>query len=150
MSVLKISWGTRIFILFLGFVTIVVSLVVGSMRQTTELVSEDYYKQELAYQNVLDAAKNQATLTAPVEYTINNHQLELQFPEQFKHTKLEGVVTFYAAANSSWDKKMNIQSNTGATSIDITTLQPTQYIMKISWNADGKNYYQENKISVKG
>lgn len=150
MSTIKINWGAKIALLYLGFVGIIALLVVGSMRQSTELVSEDYYHQELKYQTVLDAAQNQAALSAPVAYAFNDNQLVLSFPETFKHKELKGIVKFYSAANSSWDKEMNINTTNGNTTLNIASLKATSYTMKISWQADGKDYYQENKIKIKG
>lgn len=150
MSMIKLNWGAKIALLYLGFVAIIAALVIGSMRQSSELVSNDYYNQELKYQSVLDAAKNQAGLAAPVAYAITGKQLLLQFPETFKNKELKGTVKFYSAANSSWDMEMNILCADGHVALNIDMLKATTYTMKISWTADGKEYYQENKINIKG
>ena len=61
------NWGARIALLYGGFVVLIVVLVTKSMREDFDLVSADYYNKELAYQNVIEAAKEQATLSEPVK-----------------------------------------------------------------------------------
>ncbi|MBW7914094.1 MAG: FixH family protein [Taibaiella sp.] len=71
MSTMKFGWGSRIALLYGGFVVLIAALVTGSMRQDFDLVADDYYQQEIAYQNVLDAGKNQSALSAPVRVYAN-------------------------------------------------------------------------------
>ena len=71
MSAVKLNWGTRITVLYLGFVALIVFLVAGSMRQSFDLVSPDYYQKELEYQSVIEAGKNQAAVSSPVKVIPN-------------------------------------------------------------------------------
>ena len=75
MTIIKIGWGTKITLLYLAFVVLIVTLVTKSMHQTFDLVSGDYYNQELKYQDVIDASKNQAGLSAPVRLYQEDKQL---------------------------------------------------------------------------
>ncbi len=44
---IKINWGARIALLYGSFMALKIALVVGSMKQNTNLVAEDHDKQEL-------------------------------------------------------------------------------------------------------
>ena len=57
---LKISWGTKIATLYIGFVGLIILMVSMSMRQRVDLVSEDYYNRELAYQDKINEIKHEA------------------------------------------------------------------------------------------
>src|SRR5690606_7444143 len=108
MSVLKVNWGLKITGVYLGFVAIILTLVIGSMRQDFDLVSEDYYAQELAYQNVLDAGKNQNGLSAPAKIHANEAALTVDFPAEFRGKSITGNIHLYSPVNSSWDKMVAV------------------------------------------
>lgn len=53
------------------FCRLIAILVIGSSRQQIDLVSPDYYKDEIGYQNVIDARKNLAALWTDVAIHAN-------------------------------------------------------------------------------
>lgn len=148
MSAIKMGWGLRIGILYGGFVILIATLVTLSMKQDFQLVSRDYYQKELKYQEVIDAGKNQAALTAPALVNVQQSQVQILLPEEFRGKSVTGSVEFYAAANAQWDKKLPISTSDNTILIPRADLQPTSYTVKMSWEAEGKKYYQENKINL--
>src|SRR5690606_1579223 len=104
MSVSKLSWGTKIAALYIGFATLIVTLVAASMRQDFDLVTPDYYEQEINYQQVIDADKNLATLTEKVGIDIQSTSVNITFPSAFAGQKIDGTVHFYSPVNKKWDK----------------------------------------------
>lgn len=149
MSTINISWGKRITILYLGFVAIIVALVVGSMRQDFDLVSSDYYGDELKYQEVIDAGKNQSALSAPVQVYANEQMLTLDFPHEFASQVVTGSVQFYSPVNSAWDKTMDITVENNKMLVQRSLLKNTRYQVKIRWQAGDKPYYQETEINLR-
>jgi len=148
MTIRKISWGTRIAILYGGFVVLIVMLVWGSMRQHFDLVSKDYYEQELKYQEVIDAHKNQAALSAPVAFRAAPERIVLLFPAECAEQGISGTVSFYAPVDGRWDRTVNVETRHSAFVIPRGQLHPTKYIMKISWTSGGKKYYQESDLNL--
>ena len=51
---LQISWGTGIVIAFAIFMAVTVSTAVYMMNQDVNLVADDYYDQEIKYQQQID------------------------------------------------------------------------------------------------
>lgn len=143
---MKIGWGWKIAILYGGFVAIIVTLVVGSSRQSFDLVSKDYYKEEIAYQQVIDASKNQSALSEPMAIHANAQAVVIDFPAEFKDKALSGNVQFYSPVNSQWDRNFSLTKEGNSVSIDRAKLQNTRYKLKISCQVDGKNYYQESEL----
>lgn len=149
MSTLRINWGTRILFLYLGFVALIVTLVYSSMQQDFDLVAKDYYDEELKYQEVIDAGKNQAALSAPVGIKQTGKTVQLKFPAEFVTGGVNGTVQFYSTTNASLDRHYKIATaGNSVTYIDITDLTPSAYTAKLKWEADGKSYYQETLISI--
>ncbi|MGN6567173.1 MAG: FixH family protein [Flavipsychrobacter sp.] len=145
---MQINWGTKIAILYLSFVALIVTLVVSSMHQKFDLVSKDYYKQEIEYQRVIDASKNQAALSAPVAITKSGNEVIVNFPQDFKNKSISGTIQFYSPIDASMDKQFNIAAMNNSMAINNKDLQKTNYKVKLSWQADGKNYYQESDINM--
>jgi hypothetical protein len=145
---MKIGWGWKIVVLYSGFVGIIVTLVVASTRQQFDLVSKDYYQQEIAYQNVIDAGKNQSTLSRPMDIHADNQNVIISFPQEFKGKVLAGDVKFYAPVNEKWDRNFKINADNNTVTISRTSLMNTRYTIKINCLVDGKNYYQESEIQL--
>jgi hypothetical protein len=149
MSTIKIGWGTRIAILYSGFVLLIATLVVGSMRQDFDLVSTDYYEQELRYQDVIDAGRNQSALSEAISLNVVDDMIILQFPKEFSGRTVAGKVSFYSPVNASWDRSFDIAATDSRMLIPTVRLRKTAYKAKINWRADGKDYYQESSITLK-
>ena len=149
MSTLKLGWGSKIAFLYIGFVLLIVVLVTASMRQEVDLVADNYYEQELAYQDVLDAGKNQSTLSGPVSIHANETMVTIEFPEEFSRQAINGNIQFYSPIERAWDKEIALNSiQGGMTTIPRSELQRTKYKIKISWEVEGKKYYQESDLNL--
>lgn len=145
---MKVSWGWKAGLLYASFVAMMVFMVVVSTRQKIDLVSKDYYKDELEYQRVIDAGKNQSELSVPLIIRANESVISLEFPNEFKDKMLKGEIHFYSPVNDKWDRKIALIAENNSMSISRTKLQNTLYTMKINWEADGKKYYQETAINL--
>ena len=143
---MKLSWGWKIMIVYGGFVILILSMVIASNRQHFDLVSKDYYEEEIAYQKVIDAGKNQSCLSQPLGIHANDKMVVIDFPAEFKDKVLSGTVQFYSPVNSDWDRNYKITSQNNGLTIDRTALRNTRYTIKISCTVDGENYYQESEI----
>jgi len=148
MTTLKISWGTRIALLYGGFVLLIITLVTGSMRQNFDLVSKDYYQEELKYQQVIDAGKNQAELSKAVSVKADARTVSIEFPAEFSDKHIQGTVLFYSEVNASWDKSFPLSTADNKMYIPRQDLRQTHYLLKIDWQTDGKKFYQQSEINL--
>jgi nitrogen fixation protein FixH len=144
----KAGWGTGIAMLYGGFVVLILLLVTGSMRQRFDLVSKDYYEQELQYQQVIDAGRNQAALSEPVLMRLDGDRVVLVFPRECAEEGIAGKVFFYAPVNRQWDRTIPIETSQREMAIDRADLHAANYTVKISWSSGGKEYYQESPLNL--
>jgi len=145
---IQIGWGWRVGLLYLAFVAMMIGLVVLSSRQKFDLVSKEYYKDEIAYQQVIDAGKNQAALTGTLVVKANGQTILIEFPEEFAGSIILGSVQFYSAVDKEWDRRFAINTSKNTMSIDRSLLRHTRYKLKISYSVEGRDYYQENDIDL--
>jgi hypothetical protein len=149
MTVLKkINWGTRIAFIYGCFVLLIAALVYGSMRQRSDLVSKDYYEQELKYQSVIAASKNQSSLSEPVSISADDMTLTIKFPAEFTEKAIIGNVYFYSPVNEKWDRSFDLVIADNKMLVPLQKLVTTKYNVKLKWSLDGKNYYQESEIHL--
>ena len=127
---------------------LIVTLVIGSTRQKFDLVSSDYYGEEIAFQKVIDGGKNQAGLSSPIAIHANASTVTIDFPDDFKGKDMAGSILFYSPANAEWDQNYKIQPNSLSVNIDRKKLHNAKYTIKINCTVAGKNYYQESDISL--
>ena len=145
---MSIGWGWKIALLYAGFVAIIITLVVASSRQHFDLVSKDYYRDEIAYQGVINAGKNQAGLSMPTAIHANGTSITIDFPMEFKDMILSGSVQFYSPVNAAWDHSYKIAAIGNSMTISRKELHNTRYIVKINYIVDGTAYYQESEITL--
>lgn len=141
------NWGTRILFLYLGFVALIAALVTMSMRQKTDLVSKDYYAQELAYQDKLDKMNRTRGLTEPVRWSMQDRKLQLQFPSGAQFP-ISGTVTLFCASDAGKDR--NISFNTQGPTCDLIMpgIVPGHYTLQIDWQGGSQTYYQEGALQL--
>lgn len=146
---MKFNWGHKILLVFIAFVAMMFTLVYKSMKTDFDLVSKEYYKDELAFQEVIDGKNNALALSTPSNVSIEEKDLVIQLPEEMKNTNLKGSIWFYCPVDASFDKKMDLATDKDARQlVAISGFQPANYIVKLQWNVDGKKYYSEQAIRI--
>ena len=76
---MRVSWGYKIFFAYTAFAAGILFLAYKASQQNFDLVTENYYEQELKYQDVIDQKSNVALLSeAPkISHTVNSVSLQL-------------------------------------------------------------------------
>jgi hypothetical protein len=144
------NWGNKLLLTFIVFAGGMAWLVYRSMHVNFELVDKDYYKNELRYQEVIDATNQVNKLSSAVKLTQESNGILLELPGEMKGQTITGTIFFYCAYDETRDKRiaMNINAE-GKQSIETGAVEPGTYIVKISWMLAGKNYFSENKLMLR-
>lgn len=147
-KILNMNWGHKIIIVYAVFVTGMLFLAFKSSKQNIDLVTEDYYAKELQYQQRIDESKRTALLSAPVNFEMVNHQLTIHFPKDFDTKKITGDVALYCPSDEKKDINRQFTVTDSAVNIAIPASYHGLHYVKISWMAEGVNYYYEQKIII--
>lgn len=146
---MKISWGVKISILYGGFVILIVGMVTMAMRQQVDLVSKDYYEQELKFQDKIDIVKRTSALETPLTWKLKKEGLELTFPRLSQQNTISGSIYFFRPSDASMDKTLEIKADTNAIRMISTKgLKRGLYKIQIDWNANDSEYYNEGFIQI--
>lgn len=140
------NFGHKIAITYGVFVVFMVSLVTFCVKQDDiTLVSPDYYKKEIAYQDEIEKAKNTAALSSPVRVEKEGDYLQVSFPEEIRNAK--GTVQFYRPSDVKLDFQIPLQmGEQGWQKIPIKSITPGQWRIKMEWESKGVKYMTEEKI----
>ncbi|WP_338039248.1 FixH family protein [Maribacter litopenaei] len=82
---MKFNWGTGIVLAFIGFIGFILFFVVRMStdnRANHDLVTEDYYRQELAYQKEIDAQNNATKDINKLQVRKSPDGLEIRFQKK--------------------------------------------------------------------
>jgi hypothetical protein len=143
------NWGNKLLLAFIAFGSGMGYLAYRSMNTDFELVENDYYKQELRYQQVIDGTAQANSLSSPVKIEQKEEVIILQLPEEMKNKSVSGDVWFYCAYDSKKDKKFTLKTDNQATqSFTVNSIAPGNYTVKIKWSAEDKSYYSETGLTI--
>jgi hypothetical protein len=143
---MKLNWGYSITIVYLAFAIGIMAMVYLTTLENRDLVSEDYYEQELAYQKVIDNSANTAALSTPINLSRNGNELVVAFPIDFNTKKIYGKWSLYYAADKNKDLKGSFQTSNGKYEIRIPENIQGQFLLKMDWEVGDDDFYFEQNI----
>jgi len=145
---LKLNWPTGIVIAILSFMIFILSFVYKSIavdKYQHELISEDYYKDELHYQEEIDKLNNAKTLESDVELTNSKEGITIEFPKNIDENKIAGTITFLRLSNEKLDFTEDIQLTAHKQLIPSNKIVSGKWIVRIEWqNGDQEYLYKES------
>jgi hypothetical protein len=145
---MKWNWGYGLTIVFIAFASNVGFLVYKCTQEKFDLVSADYYNEELKYQDKIDGMQNAKQLSA-VQLVQTGDVISLQLPKELNGHALTGQVWLYCPANAALDYKAPLQVNDeGIMLIDKKKLADAKYTAKITWEAGDTKYYNEQSLII--
>lgn len=146
---MKISWGIKITVLYGGFVALILCMVTMAMREKVDLVSKDYYEQELKFQDKINKMTRSNELNEPLAWEVKEDVLMLKFPRQFKGQNINGSIYFFRPSDVSLDRTIPIPADTGSVqNISTQELKEGLYKMQINWKANDVEYFNEGIIQI--
>lgn len=142
------NFGGKIVILYLSFVALILTLVFNCYSMDVDLVSKDYYAQEINFQQKINATNNEKDLKSSITHMINGKSVVLNIDSALLSNDFNGTVTFFRPSDSKKDVsfKMNFINNEQV--IDAKELIHGAYKLQLSWVSNQKNYFKEEVIFI--
>lgn len=143
------NWGKRIIIAYGVFIAIILTMVVITFQHDVNLVTKDYYQQEIAYQGRINQMVNVKNLDQKpvVRYTKANKTLSIQLPGRVSGQGLEGDIEFFRPSDGKMDFKIPIEAqDSEGIQLDVSDVKTGFWRLKISWSSAGVEYYHEEQI----
>ncbi|MGV6844803.1 MAG: FixH family protein [Lutibacter sp.] len=146
----KFTWPMGIVLslaLFIIFILSFVYKVVFIPKYDHQLVSEQYYKDELNYQSEIDRLNNAKLLDENISLEKSNKGLVINFPKNMNFSEIEGKISFQRPSNIKLDFNLPIALTSNQLFIDKSHMVPGIYELKIDWSYKTKNYLLKQRIN---
>lgn len=142
------NFGVKIGILYLSFVGMILTLVFMCYRQKVDLVSKDYYAQELKFQDKIDAINNEKKLAGSITHELNGKELILTADSLMDINGLVGTINFFRPSDSGKDVNLKMNFQNRRQSLNTSALLHGVYKMQLSWSVNRIHYFKEDVIFV--
>lgn len=141
------NWGKKIILAYAVFMAIILTLVAMSMRHDVDLVAEDYYQQELKYQDVIDAEN--AAAQRPFSMNITDTGLIIQLDSVSTASGFKGSASFLRPSDDKLDFQDELTTNNnGKTIIPLTKFSAGRYEATITWVSSGVTFTRRQTIVI--
>ena len=145
---MKFNWGVGIFSFYGLFVLFILALVFRSTQENVDLVTEDYYQQEIEYEKVMRKKANANALEEGISYTLNRMNITVQFPHE--QQDLSGSILVYRPSNKQFDKRYEIQVDSlNSQLLEVGPAPAGLYKLKVDWVNDSVGYYIEEDVYLR-
>jgi hypothetical protein len=141
------NWGKSIVVVFILFATFIAVIVTICMRQDVNLVSSQYYKDDLNYQQQLDRKNNTEALEKKPLIVLTADQLQVSFPEE---TSIQGgTIKVFRPSDDELDQHFSLKVSDDLVQVfTLKTLSNGAYRVKMTWVVQGTEYYIEKFVVI--
>jgi hypothetical protein len=146
---MRINWGTGIVLAFIGFIAFIMYFVINmnvNKKYDHDLVTEDYYKEELNYQNSIDKETSSRALKDNITWKKTEAGLLLKFPEEFNSEDITGKVFLYRPSNKQLDFETTISLSNHNLLIPDNRLLDGRWNIYVDWQYNKKAYLFKEEI----
>lgn len=147
---MKINWGTGIVLAFIGFISFIMYFIITMNvddKYDHDLVTEDYYAEELVYQNDINKLENSKKLSENITYKRVAEGLVIYFPSDVDFSQVNGNVFLYRPSNKQLDFETPISLSKPYLLIPDKRLVDGRWNIKIDWQYNGKSYLYKEYIN---
>jgi hypothetical protein len=135
-----------VFIVFAAFMGYLVYRASGTHF---DLVSKEYYKDELRYQDKIDGFRNAAAMDAVQLRVDSTGILQIRFPEQMKGKPVVGSLWLYCKTDAGKDLHIPLaEDTTGMRVINVSGKASGKYLAKLHWEVLRVPYEFEQEIII--
>ncbi|MFA8341737.1 MAG: FixH family protein [Rhodothermaceae bacterium] len=147
---MKINWGWKLLITYVIFVGVTLSLVLFMTTVNSDKVIENYYEEELKYQDKIDMIKRANDLPQKPAINLDSAYVKIQLPDFLKTKKISGNILFYRPNSKAMDINLPFVPDTsGQQVIPITNLAAGKWKIELSWQLADVKYFQDEVIMLR-
>jgi nitrogen fixation protein FixH len=146
---MKINWGKGIaiaIVLFVSFIMYFVITMTTDNRYNHDLVTDNYYKNELTYQDKLNANRNALNLSSRIQYKISTKGIEIELPKELKNTELHAKVFLYRPSDKQLDFEITFSKSTNYLLVPDNRLSDGRWNISLEIRHEDKDYFVKEEI----
>jgi nitrogen fixation protein FixH len=144
-------WPIAIAGFFAVLIAALATWAVVAHRNREELVSADYYEQEVAYQQQINRLRRSADSGVSIGYVPvgQGGVIRIAWPMVSRPADALGRVRLYRPSEAALDREVPLLVGAdGIQSIDARTLKPGLWKVRVHWGLEDSGYYAEGSVVV--
>ncbi|MCG2794191.1 MAG: FixH family protein [Weeksellaceae bacterium] len=143
-----LNWGHGLAIALGCFIVFILFLIfifpIG--KQNAEMVSDNYYEEELQYQDIIDAKNNAAKLAQIPTCKASSEGILITFPEGSKVDNNTANFILFRTDDSNLDVKKEATLQHNLLLIPAKVISKGSYTLKLKWKENKKPYQVDYDI----
>jgi hypothetical protein len=146
---MKFNYKIFIILLYSGFVALMVVLVYKCTNLKVDVIQKDYYAEELVYQQQIERQQRAKDLAVQPSWNLSGDNITFTFPTFENGKVVSGNAEFYCPSDDKKDKTFKIEVDNNSTfTIPKSSLSPGRYKLKLFWENDSSEYYNEGVVRI--
>jgi hypothetical protein len=142
------NWGTGITITIIVGALLMLFMVYKTTTVDIDMAEQDYYSQELKFNQRLEAISNANQLSSPIVVSQNDQVIKLMVPQECIQN-VSGEILLYRPSSVKHDFLIAFAPDSnGDIFIEKDQLLKGIYKLKADWQMKGKTYHQEQSFFV--
>lgn len=143
----KSRWGVGLFFLYGGFVLFMLILVLYVSFQDMQLVEKDYYKKDLAYQDLIDK-RDRAQNLMKIDFLTREETIMIRFSPEISG-EITGTIRFFRPDGAEKDFQVAIEVDSINTQyVPAHDMARGLWRIKIDWMVDSVGYFHQTPLVV--
>ncbi|EDP71826.1 hypothetical protein FBALC1_12032 [Flavobacteriales bacterium ALC-1] len=146
---MKINWGTGIVLAFIGFISFIMYFIITMTtndKYDFDLVTEDYYGEELKFQSDIDKETHSKTLKTNITWAKTEQGITINFPEDLDIENIKGKVFLYRPSNKQFDFEIPVSLSNHTLLIPDKRLLGGRWNIKVDWSYNSELYLYKSEI----
>jgi hypothetical protein len=140
------NWGKGITIVLICFMSFIGIMVYRAFSRNADLVREDYYENELAFDDIKQAKYNYTQQAEKIKLVRLEEGIEFIFPEGL-NAPTEGEIIFYRPDKKSYDRAFTLDLAADHTQLlSYQNFREGYYDVRIEWTDGSRPFVYETSI----
>lgn len=147
---MKLSWGTSIVLAIFSFIAFIMFFVITMITDKAyshDLVVEEYYKNELSFQEQLDKTENANLLSENIQLEETSKGLVITFPQELDYNLIKGNLFLYRPSDKRLDHEIPLSLSSNQLLVPDETLLGGRWNIIIDWEYQDEKYYFKQDIN---
>ena len=142
-------WPFGIIAAFVLFFAGMATVVVIAATHREHLVNDNYYEQELKFQNQIDGGSRAKKSGASIVYDSASDSVVITLPAAQLAQKFSGTIELYRPSEPKLDREFLLEPKADGTHrLNVSKLVAGLWLVRVKWVAGGENYFLEQKINL--
>lgn len=144
-------WPLGLLAFFVFIILATAAFVVMSRSHKVDLVSADYYEQEVKYQDQIERVRRTSALREPVGIVLDEatQELRIQMPSSHAGRQPRGSVALYRPAGAELDRQFPLAiDGQGSQVLDVKGMATGLWRVRVTWKLEQEEFFGETNIVV--